>query len=100
MSFGESMKKLLDLLKETNDKEGYLTTVRTTNLLNELFETLKILEKCASCKDNGRTCDLDKFRRLINKIRHRLVKLEEEIDEESKVRKIHELDDALITIDD
>ena len=47
----ELINKYFDILNEINNKESYLTTIKTTNLSNELFETLKIIENCTSCKD-------------------------------------------------
>ena len=43
----ELTNKLLDSSNELISKGGI--NVRTTNLSNELFETLKIIENCTSC---------------------------------------------------
>ncbi len=64
----ELIDKLLDSLNEINNKEDCLTTVRTTNLSNELFETSKILKNCISCKDNLGKYNPDKFHKSINEI--------------------------------
>src|SRR5438874_10818179 len=47
-----NIKKCFNILERIISKKGYLTTVRTTNLSNESFETLKIIENCANCKYN------------------------------------------------
>ena len=46
----ELINRLFGILNEINNKKGYQMTVSTTYLSNELFETLKILENCTSCK--------------------------------------------------
>src|SRR2546429_8887534 len=92
-------KKLFNILNEINNKEGYLTTIRTTNLSNELLETLKITEGCISCKDNLGEYNLDEFHRSINEVKNLLVKLEEKEQELQKKRTIYELNCKLITMD-
>src|SRR5437763_4440788 len=55
----EFINKLQNTLNKLTDENDL--SVKTTNLSNELLETLKIIENCASCKDekiDGR--DLDK----------------------------------------
>src|SRR5437763_8365011 len=43
--------------------------IKTTELLNELLETLKILGNCTNCKDNtGKWKNLGKLHKPINKI--------------------------------
>src|SRR2546430_17386749 len=54
----ELINKLFDSLNEII-KKGY--DLRTTNLSNELLETLKILENCASCKGNIVKFNIDEF---------------------------------------
>ena len=46
----ELIDRLFDSLNEINNKEG-LTIAKTTNISNELLETLKIIKNCTSCKD-------------------------------------------------
>src|SRR6266511_557481 len=87
--------KLFEILNEINSKEGYLTTVRSTNLSNELLETLKILENCISCKDK-----LNGFRRLIIKTEYYLAELGEKKEEREKNNIIRILNSRLIEIDD
>src|SRR2546423_15173423 len=72
----ELMDKLFDLLNEINNKEGYVTTVMSTNLTNELFETLKILENCTSCKGNTRIYYV--FHKSINEVENLFAELEKE----------------------
>src|SRR5437764_15124235 len=66
--------KLFDILNKISDKECcYLITVRTTNLSDELLETLKIIKGCINCKDdNLGKRNLDEFRKSINKIENYL----------------------------
>src|SRR4051794_32936279 len=92
----ELINKYFNSLNEIDDKEGYLTTVRTTNLSNELLETLKIIENCTSCKDNLGKLNLDKFHEEINDIEYYLTKLEEEEEEERDV--IDKLNEKLTRI--
>src|SRR6185369_5713957 len=68
--------KLLDSLNKLINRNGL--SVETTELLNELLETLKIIEDCTDCKDNTGKFNLDRYHGLINKIENSLVKLEEE----------------------
>src|SRR6185369_14440278 len=68
--------KLLDSLNELINRNDL--SVETTELLNELLETLKIIEDCTDCKDNTGKFNLDKCHELINKIENSLVKLEKE----------------------
>jgi hypothetical protein len=68
--------------------------VRTTNLSNELLETLKLIENCTSCKKyNIKYIKyIDGFHKLINKI-------ESEKEEQKKKETINKLNDVLIDID-
>ena len=64
MSIGELINKLQNTLNKLVD--DYDWGVKTTKLLNELFETLKIIENCTSCKDkkiDGN--DLDKIEKWL-----------------------------------
>jgi len=66
-------------------------SVKTTELLNELFETLKIIENCASCKYKeiyGN--DLYKFYESMNGIENCSAKLEKE-EQEDKLRIVDKL---------
>ena len=68
--------------------------VRTTNLSNELLETLKLIENCTSCKKyNIKETDFDELHKLINEI-------ESEKEEQKKKEIIYKLDGELIKIDD
>ena len=93
----ELMDKLLDSLNEMINK-GY--NMRTTTLSNESFEALKIIENCASCKDNRGKFNLDEFHELINEIEHYLARLEEREEEEEETVLIDELYRKLFEIDD
>src|SRR5437773_10451698 len=66
-----------NILNQISNKEGCLTIVKSTNLSNELLETLKVIENCTSCKDNPGKYNLDEFHKLINKIENYLAELEE-----------------------
>ena len=69
-------------------------SVKTTELLNELFETLKIIENCASCKYKeiyGN--DLYKFYESMNGIENCSAKLEKE--EQDKLRIVDKLNHEL-----
>src|SRR5436305_3645595 len=89
----DELNKLFNVLNEINNKEGYLTTVRTTNLSNELFETLKIIENCTSRKYN-------EFHKLINEVENLLFGLEKEKEEQGKRKIIDKLNYKLMKIDD
>src|SRR5205807_3161960 len=77
------------LLNELINKSD--VNARTTNLLNELLETLKIIENCK--KDDINENDFDKFHELINE-------MELEKDEQKKKKRIWELGDELVNVDD
>ncbi len=62
--YDKFINKSFNILNEINNK-GYLTTIRSTKLSNELFETLKIIENYTDCKDNTGKFNLDKFRCLL-----------------------------------
>jgi hypothetical protein len=63
MDVYELIKKLLDSLNELISKGDI--NVRTTNLSNELFETLKMIKNCTSCKnDNIEEKGFNKFHNL------------------------------------
>jgi len=69
----ELMDELFDSLNEIINKEGYLKIVRT---VNELLETLRIIENCTSYKDKikGKR-NFDKFHYSINEIENWLAEL-------------------------
>ena len=69
----EWVNKLLDSLNELINK-GYS---KTTDLLNELLESLKTIKDCTNCK-NKKIYDLDEFHESINKIENCLARLEKE----------------------
>src|SRR5689334_12970746 len=56
----------------------------TTELSNELFETLKVIENCKEEKKKIDRIDLSKFHESINEIESRLTELEEEEEEEEE----------------
>ena len=88
--------KLFNILNEIIDKEGYLTTVRTTDLSKKLLETLEIINGCDSCENNVD----DEFYESINEIEYYLVELEGEEEEREKEEIINELNSKLSKIDD
>ena len=100
MDFDKLINKLFDILNEINNKEGYLTTVRTTNLSNELLETLKIIENCTGCKDDTGKYYLYRFHELIDKVEYLLTELEKEEQEQEKNKIIGRLNRKLIKMDD
>ncbi|MDW3631872.1 MAG: hypothetical protein QOK71_10570, partial [Nitrososphaeraceae archaeon] len=64
----ELINKLINSLNELITKDDI--SVETTNLSNELIETLKIMENCTSCeKDNIKKYNFDEFHKLIDKIK-------------------------------
>src|SRR5207248_3186596 len=68
--------KLSNILNRLTNK-NYLT-VEITRLSNELLETSRILENCASYKDKmGEYCYFNKFNKSINEIANLLDQLEE-----------------------
>src|SRR5207244_1254139 len=67
--------KLINLLNEIIDKKNYLTSARSRNLSNKLYEKLKILENCTSCKGKYNNFD---FYTSTNRIEYYLDELEEE----------------------
>src|SRR5215204_246600 len=88
----ELINKLLDSLNELIGKGDI--NVGTTNLFNELLETLKMIENCTSCeKDNIKEYNFNYFHDLINKI-------ESEKEQEKRDHIIYELNRNLIEIDD
>ena len=69
MNVDELINKLQDTLnKLTNNND---LGDKTTELSNELLETLKVLENCKDKKIDG--IDLDKFHKSINKIENCLI---------------------------
>src|SRR5437588_44175 len=82
MNVDELINKLQNTLNKLINENDL--SVKTTNLLNELLETLKIIENCASCKDkkiDRKDLDFDKC----------LAELEKEEQEEKKEDTINEL---------
>src|SRR5207248_835693 len=93
-----NLNELFNILNEIINKESYFMTVRNTRLPNMLLETLKLIESCASCKDNGGKCDLEEFHKTTNAIGYRLAMLEKEKEEHKKDDVIRELNEQLIFI--
>ena len=84
------MDEINNLFNSLNELIKGNINVRTTNLSNELLETLKLSENCTSCKEyNINKSYFDTFHELIN-----------EKEEQNKKKIIKELDDELIKIDD
>ena len=69
----ELINKLLNTLNELINKG----CSKTTDLLNELLESLKTIKDCTNCK-NKKIYDLDEFHESINKIENCLARLEKE----------------------
>src|SRR5215204_2485804 len=91
MNVYELINKLLDSLNRLINKGDI--SVSTTNLSNELLETLKIIENCTSCnKYNIEEKGFDKFHELINEI-------ESEKEQEKKKIIIYKLNRRLVKID-
>src|SRR2546421_4052993 len=91
MNVGELINKLQNTLNDKLINENDLN-VKTTELSNELLETLKTIEDCTSCKDkkiDGN--DLDKIKNCLAKLKKKRGKKKENI--------IDELNDELIYID-
>src|SRR5256885_2018222 len=80
MKVGEFINKLQNTLNKLIDKNDLC--VKTTNLSNELLETLKIIENCTSCEKDKETNEigLDRF----------LAELEKE--EQGKNYKLNQID--------
>src|SRR5437660_1128905 len=74
--------KLFNILNKIINEEGHLTTVRTTNLSNDLSETLKLIENCASCSLGK--YDLDEFHKSVNEMENFLAELGKEKEEHRK----------------
>jgi len=91
MNVDESINKLQNTLNKLINKSDL--RVETTELLNELLETLKIIKNCKDKKIDG--IDLDKFHVSINIIENCLAELEEE----EKDSIINELNSELFQID-
>src|SRR5947209_16409807 len=91
--------KSFDILNMMTNK-GYLT-IKSVNLSNELFETLKLLGNCTSCKDYlGRTNIYCKFFKSISEVESLLAKLEREEEQQGKIVDDDELNVKLIEIVD
>ncbi len=93
-----------ELINKLHNTSGELInrndlSVKTTELLNKLLETLKIMENCVSCKYK-KICgnDLYKLYKSINEMENCLVKLEKE-EQEKKEDIIDELNKELLRTD-
>src|SRR5437762_3333970 len=87
MKVDEFINKLQNTLNKLIN-ENYLS-IKTNELLNELLETLKIIENCTSCKDKETDGnDLDKIEKC-------LAELEEE---EKKWEELYELNKGVFRI--
>jgi len=72
MNVNELMNKLQNTLKKLIDENDL--SVKTTELSNELLETIKILENCTSCKYKDKKIDgndLDKIENCLAKLEQR-----------------------------
>src|SRR5437660_2589369 len=97
MDVDKLINKLCNTLNELINKNDL--SIKTTELSNELFETLKTLENCASCKDKKIDgYDLDGFYESINKIENCLAELEKEEQGKKKDNIIDELNKELFEI--
>ena len=97
MDFDKLINKLFNILDKINDK-GYDLITRTTNLSNELLETLKIIENCTGCKDNTGKYNLDEFHKSsINDVENCLDESEKGKEDERVI--IDRLDCKLIEIE-
>src|SRR5438874_1956425 len=95
MDVHESTSKLFNVLNKLTSK-GYL---RTTNLSNELLETLKIIKDCTTCKDSLDGYCFNEFHESsINEIGNLLAESEKEEQEKEDI--IDKLNKRLIKIDD
>ena len=81
MNVVELINKIQSTLNKLINKNDL--SVETTELLNELLETLKVLENCKDKKIDG--IDIDKFHKSINKIESRLAELEEAEEKEKDI---------------
>src|SRR5438132_1431399 len=93
MDVDELINKLFNTLNDLINRADL--NVGITSLLNELLETLKIMENCIRCKNNIKEAYFDKS---INEMDFYLVELEK--GEREKVVIIDILDDKLTEIDD
>src|SRR5438874_8437841 len=90
----ELVNKLIDSLNNLIKND---LTVRSTNLSNELLETLKILEDCTDCKDKLEKHYCYGFRKTANKIMNFPINLEKEQHKKEDI--IYKLRVKLIKID-
>src|SRR5256885_7428057 len=72
----ELINKLHNTLNELINKNDL--SIKTTELSKELFETLKTIGNCTSCKDHMEKCNLDRFHRSMNQIENYIDELEKE----------------------
>src|SRR4051812_32219198 len=93
----ELINKLFNSLNELNSKGDINVTI--TYFSNELFETLKIIENCTSCKKKDNIKEIyfnfDKFHKLINEIEPEKEELEREITINDLNRELIEIDNKL-----
>jgi len=82
----ELINKFIDSLNELINRNDW--SVETTDLLNDLLETLKTIEDCIYCKYNTGIFNLDRCHKLINKIENSLIELEKEEQEEREKKDI------------
>src|SRR5207248_4363460 len=83
--------KFYNFLNEMNSKEGSLS-VEMINLSNDLFETLKIMENCESCRIRHAVVFCEP---TINELENYLAELEEEEQEQEKFNMTGRLNDRL-----
>ena len=88
----KKMDAINNLFNSLNELIKSDINVRTTNLSNELLETLKLLKNCTSCNIKE-IVYFNKLHKLINEI-------ESEKEEQKKKERIKNLDDELINGDD
>src|SRR5437763_16717826 len=79
-----SVDALINNLYKLIESDG---SVKTTELSNEILETLKTIENCTSCKGK---CNLDEFRKLTNEIESCLAELEEYYEQDYIIYKLND----------
>src|SRR5437660_12388165 len=85
----ELINKLHNILNKLINRNDM--SVKTTELSNEILETLKTIKNCTSCKGNTGKFNLDEFHRSINEIKNYLTELEKEEKKEEKDGIIYKL---------
>ena len=91
----ELIDKLLGSLNGLTNRDDL--SVKTTDLSNELLETLKTIKNCTNCKDNAGKCNLDEFHESIEEMENFLANLGKE-EQEEKNSITDELNDELFGI--